>query len=107
MAKFVVIDVFGERVECSELQWNDHIVRRHPEMGGREDAVMNAIRSPVSVFGGNLPDTKAFLGEKFTTGFWTGATPIAVVRYHKASGFVVTAYLGTPSPDRRIIWARS
>jgi len=45
MAKFEVVDCFGQVVECTESQWNDHVVKRHPEMIGREDAVIAAIEN--------------------------------------------------------------
>ncbi len=99
-------DVFGDMVECSESQWDGHVVRKHPEMIGRENEVVAAIANPDSVFDGNVPDSKVFQGVPIPTGFWTGATPIAVVRYRKAVGFLITAYLGTPGPDWRLIWAR-
>jgi hypothetical protein len=106
MAKFVVTDSFGNAVECTESQWNDHVIKRHPEMIGREDAVIAAIATPVSVFQGNTGNSKAFMGPRIPAGFWAGATPIAVVRYQKAAGFLVTAYIGSPGPDWRQIWAR-
>ena len=107
MPKFVVVDCFGSVVECSDFQWNDHIIKRHPEMIGRETAVADAIQTPAKVFEGNAPNAKAFQGVSISTGFWAGATPIAVVRYRRAEGFVVTAYLGSPSPDWRQIWVRA
>jgi len=75
-------------------------------MTGREHQVIAAITNPDSVFDGNVLDSKVFQGVPIPTGFWTGATPIAVVRYRRAVGFLVTAYLGSPSPDWRLIWAR-
>ena len=65
-----------------------------------------AITNPASVFEGNVTDFRAFQGAPISGGFWTGATPIAVVRYRRAAGFLVTAYLGSPSADWRLIWAR-
>jgi hypothetical protein len=106
MAKFVIADYFGDTVECSESQWNEHVIRGHPEMSGHEAEVIAAIQTPLSIFEGNVRNSKAFQGITIPTGFWTGATPIAVVRYQQAFGFLITAYLGSPGRDWRLIWAR-
>jgi hypothetical protein len=106
MIKFAIADHFGDTVECSESQWDGHIIKRHPEVAGREAWIVAAIQTPTAVFEGNVRNSKAFQGARIPTGFWAGATPIAVVRYQKAVGVLITAYLGSPSPDWRLIWAR-
>ena len=70
MAKFVVADFFDDQVECSDSQWNVHIIKRHPEMIGRETAVIAAIQTPAVVFDGNVPNSKAFQGNPISSGFW-------------------------------------
>jgi hypothetical protein len=103
VAKFIVVDVFGQTVIATYASW-DHLTQRHAEMVGKEDQVKEAIETPDVVYEGRTPEHKLFTARNIKTGFWAGHITVAVVRYTKGIGYLNTAYLTTLEPKGRVLW---
>lgn len=82
--------VGGVPIHLTRERW-DHICRRHPELHGQQEKVLETLQRPAEVFHGDF-------GEKLAIRFYR-RTPLTskylVVAYKELSkqdGFVVTAY---------------
>jgi hypothetical protein len=107
VARFTITDAFGYTVVGSFSAW-DHLVKGHPEMTDKEDAVKSAIERPATVHLGNTAADRLFMGKALTAGFWKGSSPIVVVEYNKQNvGFLRTAYLSNLAPKGAKIWPTS
>jgi hypothetical protein len=107
VARFTITDVFGHVVVGSFSAW-DHLVKGHPEMTDKEDAVKDAIEHPTAVHLGNTAADRLFRGQAVTAGFWKGAFPVVVVEYNNQNvGFLRTAYLSNLAPKGAKIWPTS
>lgn len=92
-------------VRLTDERWR-HIVRRHPEMEGQSERVLETVTEPDLIQQGDF-------GELLAIRFYA-STPLTskhlVVAYREASpndGFVLTAYLTNRPSSRRVeIWKR-
>ena len=95
----------GVFVRLTEERWQ-HIVRRHPEMDGQRERVLETVAEPDMIQQGDF-------GELLAVRFYP-ETPLThkflVVAYREVGsedGFVLTAYLTRrPSARRVTIWKR-
>ena len=61
--KFKVKTPLKYDVECSEKQWESHIVSGHPMMKGNEQTVIDALENPLAVYrSGSHPKRHAYFG---------------------------------------------
>lgn len=81
-----------------------HIERRHPEMKGEEDRILETVTTPDYVQQGDtgtLLAIKHYPKTPLTEKFYA----VVYRELSQSDGFVVTAYLTSrPSVGRRIIW---
>lgn len=48
--KFTAESPLGYTVECTEEQWDSHIISGHPVMRGNEQTVIDALTKPLAVY---------------------------------------------------------
>lgn len=61
--KFAVETPLEYNVECSEKQWDSHIISGHPIMIGNEQTVIDALKNPLAVYrSGSHPKRHAYFG---------------------------------------------
>ena len=95
----------GVPVRLTDERWQ-HIVRRHPEMEGLRERILETVAEPDCIQAGDF-------GELLAGRFYP-QTPLTskyvVVAYREVGsddGFVLTAYLATQlSGRRRVLWRR-
>jgi hypothetical protein len=88
--------------------WNDHIVKGHVEMSGREEDVRTIVTTPTAVLSGTTNrEYVIYVSQAVTT---PGGTPIGVV-IDPEEQIIVTAYpnrsLKLVIPQERILWLPS
>ena len=84
----------------------DHISRRHPEMIGEEEHILETISDPDLIQKGDAGTKIALkyyhrtsLNEKYCTAIYREVSDV--------DGFIITAYLGSGyARKRRILWTR-
>jgi hypothetical protein len=102
---FIVRSVNSVPIRLTEERW-DHIRRRHPEMEGQRECILETVTEPDLVQRGDA-------GELLAVRLYP-ETPLSkkhlVVPYreiHEMDGFVLTAYLtNRPSGRRETVWRR-
>ena len=95
----------GVPIRLTDERWS-HIERRHPEMVGQRDRVLETVREPDLIQEGDVGDLLAIRHYQ--------ETPLTsknlVVPYRelaKDDGFILTAYFtNRPAPHRRTLWER-
>ncbi|WP_346291400.1 hypothetical protein [Sphaerothrix gracilis] len=95
----------GIPIRLSDERWS-HIIRRHPEMDGCWDMVIETLAMPDLIQAGDSGELLAVrLYDKTTLG-----RKYVVVAYRETSatdGFILTAYLTRrPSQQREVLWTR-
>ena len=97
-----VISVNNVPIRLTNERW-EHIIRRHPEMDGEGEKVLETISNPDIIQKG---DRNELIAIKFYAD-----TPLTskylVVMYKELSstdGFVITAYFTNKPAEREIIW---
>jgi hypothetical protein len=92
----------GIPIRLTDERW-EHIIRRHPEVLGLRDAVLETVSDPDMIQEGDFGELLAIRG-------LSGIGKSVVVVYREGnedSGFVLTAYVTSrPSARRRIKWKR-
>jgi hypothetical protein len=101
----IVVSKSGVPIRLSQERWG-HVVRRHPEMEGQKEKVLETVTEPDTIYQGDFDECLAVrLYPK---------TPLTrkhlVVVYRETShgdGFILTAYFATePSKRRKPLWMR-
>lgn len=99
----IIASKHGVPIRLSQERW-DHIIRRHPEIDGQKDKMLETISTPDAILSGDF-------GECLAVRLYP-KTPLTrkhlVVVYKETSkkdGFILTAYFTTePSKGRKAIW---
>lgn len=89
----------GVPIRLTPERWK-HISQRHPELGGKEQNVLNAIASPDLVQKGDLGTLMAVKksNDKFLV--------IVYKEISETDGFVITAYYTKILRRRMVVWKR-
>lgn len=93
-------------IRLTDERWG-HIERRHPEMAGVRERVLETVAEPDVVYQG---DEGALLAvRRYPKTPLSAKFLVAVYReLSTADGFIVTAYFtNRPARDREVVWKRS
>ena len=93
----ITFSVQGVPVRLTPERW-EHITKRHPELTGQEERVLEAVGNPDEVQRGDLGTLLAVKRQD---------SLYLVVVYREladADGFVVTAYLAERLRRREVVW---
>ncbi len=95
---FEVEDFDGRKIICTELQWQDHVIRRkaHTYMEGSEREVIDALQHPdhgIRHFHGDEPRRRTYYKLSWTKDYYTAV----IVEFDSDDccgiGHVVTAFM--------------
>jgi hypothetical protein len=86
-------DPDGRRVELTDERWG-HIVERHPEIDGRDDDVLQAVREPDRRLAGTLVNEELYYAKTAAPSNWLKV----VVAYAEGRGYIVTAHARKSMP---------
>ena len=103
MSKGEAISVAGRIVRLTDERWL-HIERRHPELKGWKDRVLEAVKDPNFVVGGRYGE---LLAVKLSAPTGHARSLVVVYRESGKDGFIITAYLTSDITDlerREKIW---
>ncbi len=89
----VVTDPDGRRIELTDERWG-HIVERHPEIGGRDDEVLQAVEVPDERMPGVLRNEEWYYAKTYAPSNWLKV----VVAYAEGRGYIVTAHARKSMP---------
>ena len=96
----VARSVNGVPIRLTGERWQ-HIIQQHPEMTQKRDDLLEALRTPDTVYGGHHGTLMAIRREDDL---------YLVVVYGESGttdGFVVTSYLTRRPGRRKVVWRRS
>jgi hypothetical protein len=98
-SQLVASSVNGVPVRLTPERWG-HISRRHPEVAGLQNAILETVARPETVYEG---DAGTFLAIRREDGLYL----VVVYREVAASdGFIITAYLTRRIRGGRLAWKR-
>ena len=94
---FETVDYSGVPLICFHEQWEEHILRRHPDMVGQQAAVIAALRDPYYVFipAGPWANRRVYYRPRVLRQPYTNYYLLVVADYpsrRRRYGRVVTAY---------------
>ncbi len=99
----IIQSVVGVPIRLTEERLS-HIERRHPEMKGQEDLVLETVSSPDYVQEGDA-ETLIAIKRYAKTPMTEKFCAVAYKEINKDDGFIVTAYFTSkPAEWRRIKW---
>ena len=82
-----VVSVSGKRIRLTEERWA-HIERRHPELRGSREKVLEAVSDPNFVVGGHYGEQVAVKSSRTISKFL-----VVVYRESSKDGFIIPAFL--------------
>lgn len=99
----VIYSINNIPIRLSQERWN-HIIKRHPELDGQKDKVLESVSNPDFIQEGDLNDLLSIKHYKRTP--LTQKYLVVVYKeIEKKEGFIITAYFTKlPSKRRKIIW---
>lgn len=86
-------DPDGRRVELTDERWG-HIVERHPDIDGRDDEILQAVREPDRRLTGTLVNEELYYAKTDAPSNWLKV----VVAYAEGRGYIVTAHARKSMP---------
>jgi len=98
-----VVSVTGKTVGLTDERWL-HIERRHPELRGWKERVLDTVEDPNLVVGGRYGE---LLAVKSSPSTGHARSLVAVYRESSKDGFIITAYLTSATSDlvrRKKLW---
>lgn len=103
MSRGEALSVSGKIVRLTEERWL-HIERRHPELRGWKERVLDTVEEPNLVVGGRYGE---LLAVKSSPATGHARSLVVVYRESRKDGFIITAYLTSDTTDlerREKIW---
>jgi hypothetical protein len=98
-----VVSVSGKRIRLTDERWR-HIERRHPELRGSRENVLEAVRDPNFVVKGRYGEALAVRSPAIGR---SGICLVVVYRESSKDGFIITAFLTSDVRDleqRERLW---
>jgi hypothetical protein len=89
------VSVTGKMVRLTDERWL-HVERRHPELRGWKERVLDAVRDPSFVVQGRYGELLA-VRSSASTGY--ARSLVVVYRESSKDGFIITAYLTSDTSD--------
>ncbi|NCO34786.1 MAG: hypothetical protein AUJ92_06920 [Armatimonadetes bacterium CG2_30_59_28] len=105
---FETVDALGNGVVLNGNQWNQHIVRRHPEVAPYEHKLRETVETPDCVYISEVrDDTRIFYKRHAETGKFQRLFLKVVVAYDTEPGYVLTAYFCPNITGGKLLWIRT
>ena len=98
-----VVSVSGKKISLTDERWG-HIERRHPELRGSREDVLDAVRDPKFVVEGRYGETLAVRSSDIGR---PGTFLVVVYRESSKDGFIITAFVTSYVKDlerREKLW---
>ena len=97
---FEVLTPLGFRVRTSRLYWETIVSLKHPVMNGRQDAVVEVLKSPVEIRRSHGAMDVYLFYRLVGPGRWV----CVVVKRLNGDGFLVTTYLCDAIKEGERVW---
>lgn len=99
----IVYSIENTPIRLTNERWN-HIIRRHPELDGQKEKVLETINKPDFIQVGDMDDLLAirhYLNTPLTTKYLV----VVYKELEEKEGFIITAFFTNhPSKRRKIKW---
>ena len=104
---FEVVDRRGYKIQCTQRQWDCHVISGHPEMKGQEELVKQALIDPFAIYADiNKIDREIYY--YFPSEKYRYIRVVVRINHSKRTGALLTAFPSSTGKNReRMIWPRS
>ncbi len=105
---FETKDPFGDLVQLTSNQWNQHILIGHDEVEPYLGKIQRCIESPDCILASRYePDVKLFYKRGITQGKYQYLYLKVVVGYEKSPAFIKTAFFTQQLTGGKFLWIKT
>ncbi len=105
---FSTKDPFGNSVQLTVDQWNQHILVGHDEVKPYLDEIRQCIESPDCILASQYePDVKLFYKRGITQGRYHHLYLKVVVGYEQSPAFIKTAFFSSQLTGGKLLWIKT